>query len=130
MLNNALVHFLPVNDHCSLCKAFKETYVHLFWECPKSQQIWKYVHSLVGIRFATKQLSMFPVKVPNKVLFLFMLCKHFLFICRCFNRHPYLYRFKVQLNFHLKTLKFVYTKRSKEDYFEKEWGDIFTVLNV
>ena len=121
---------MPVSEFCTLCKGFKETYVHLFWECPKSQIIWKYVHSLVNTKYATKQCSMFPVNCTCRVVFLFTLCKHYILTCRTFSRKSSVFAFKHKLNFHLKVLKYIYTAKNQEVHFERRWGDLYQILNL
>ena len=86
LLNNVISKFLNVSDHCSLCKSFKETYIHLFWECPKSQRMWKYVHSLVPRLFHSKEKSLFPTHAPENVVFLFTLCKYYIYLCKIFHQ--------------------------------------------
>ena len=129
-LNNALSHFMLVSEFCSFCKGFKETYTHLFWDCPKSQTLWKYVHSLIDNKYANQGCSMFPVNTTPKVVFLFTLCKHYIFTCRSFSKKLNVHVFKYKLNFHLKILKYIYASKSKENIFEKWWGSLYQSLNA
>ena len=110
------------------CKNFTETYVHLFWECPKSAYVWKYVHSLTLEKFRTKNLSLFPLKVPNHLVFLYTLCKYFLHICRCFKIEPNVRFFKRKLAFHLEALKCQMIMQNKEEKFHKIWRDTLLKL--
>ena len=104
LLNIIVCHFAPVSEFCSFCKFAKETYFHLFWECPKVQNVWRFIHSLVLRRFATPQMSLLPTG-PHKVVFLFTLCKHYIHTCRVFHHSPSVYALKQKGLFHLKALK-------------------------
>ena len=123
-------YFAPTSNLCSLCKSFKETQSHLFWECPKSQYLWKYVHSLVPSGFHSKEMSLFPMHAPEKVVFLFTLCKYYLNLCRIFKRDPHIKAFKNKLIFHLRPLKATYTINDRETKFNKIWGDLFCQLTI
>ena len=117
-LNNVISHFTPVSEFCSLCKGVKETYYHLFWECPKVKSLWNYVHSLVMPEFATPQMSLFPTG-SHKAVFLFTLCKHYIHTCRIFSKAPSVHALKQKLNFHLSALKATLHMRAQDDKFEK-----------
>ena len=130
LLNNAISKFLNVSDRCSLCKSFKETYIHLFWECPKSQRVWKYVHSLVPHLFHSREKSLFPTHTPENVVFLFTLCKNHIYLCKIFHQDIVIRHFKNKLNFHLKALKALYVLNNKAGKFEKYYGNLLCTLNV
>ena len=130
MLNNRVSHFLPISDRCTLCKLEAETFVHLFWECIKIQHIWRYVHSLVSPGHCTKDLSLLPTQVLEKVVFLFTFCKQFIYLCRFNNSAPVLRHFKNKLLFHLKALRATLTLKNQEKKFDKIWGDLYSRLTL
>ena len=130
LLKLTVCHYLNVSDRCSLCKSFKETYLHLFWECPKSQYIWKYVHSLVPAQFHSLEKLLFPTHAPEMVVFLHTFCKYYIYLCKIFNQDTVLPYFKNKLNFHLKALKALYLVNNKEKKFEKNFGNLQSKLNV
>ena len=118
-LNNVLCHFADTSNVCSLCKQVKETYVHLFWECPKVNCVWNYVHSLVPDKFRSNVYSFFPNKSPETVVFLFTLAKYYIYLCRLFSDKPNVVHIKRKIRFHVNALKFVYNHIGKPDRFEK-----------
>ena len=128
LLNNVVCHFHPVSRYCTFCKSFPETYVHLFWECSKSAYIWTFVHSLTLEKYRSKEISLFPTKVPNHIVFLYTLCKYYIHICRCFKIQPNLPHFKKKLGFHLQALKCECIMRNKEQSFDKTWTNILNRL--
>ena len=129
-LNNVLCHFADTSNVCSLCKHVKETYVHLFWECPKVNCVWNYVHSLVPDKFRSKDYSFFPNKLLETVVFLFTLAKYYIYLCRLFSKKPNAVHIKHKIRFHVNALKFVYNHIGKPDRFEKVWGNLHFRLNV
>ena len=130
VLNSVACHFAPVSEYCTLCKKSKETFIHVFWECPKITKVWSYVHLLTLLKYRSKDLSMFPINVPNKLVFLFTLCKYYIYICRCTNNVPTVFHFKKKLLFHLEALRVTLLMKLKEEEFEKEWGDVYLKLKL
>ena len=111
-------------------KVLKKLNLNLFWECPKSQYIWKYVHSLVPPNFHSKDMSLFPIHAPEKVVFLFTLCKYYLYLCRIFKSDTHIKAFKNKLIFHLRALKASHTMKNKEAKFDRIRGDLFCQLTI
>jgi hypothetical protein len=83
---------LSPNTECTFCGDQQETIKHLYWNCTKLKEIWKYIEG----KFHTKiniKLGLLGIQTPkyNKVAGLYMYLhtvRYYLHLCKCGGRIP------------------------------------------
>ncbi len=135
---NAYLHTIQISDtsQCQFCLHSRETYFHLFWNCPKSQIVWKTIQNLLSfilnksLSFTSKNwlLHEFP---DNKAAFsnIATIIKMYIFSCKYSNSIPDSITcwYKIKNTIHTEWL--IYKNKDKITKFQKKWG-AFSSLRV
>ena len=93
-LNDRLYHFKIVNTQkCDLCSADKQNYIHFFWECKVSKELWKKILQYCGLSTGDLNFKQIILNQVNKKTnhwqnFLILLTKYHLFCVKCTKKQP------------------------------------------
>ena len=127
MLNNVISKFADVSSKCSFCNEVDESFLHVFWECPKVQRVWIKIIEFCNEFICTKNDKMTKITcmlsyLENSLLVVIViLFKWFVHLCRIFKKPLNLAAFMEKLkNFRdrdNKRAKYV----NKEERYLKFW---------
>ena len=87
---------IKTNNRCTFCNLYKETPVHLFWECVEIKNMWKNLFTWLNDKLNIdinpgkadiilgKEFPMHSTFI-NKVI---LNIKYYIYVSRCLDRHP------------------------------------------
>ena len=105
-----------------------ETYVHLFWECPRIQTIWKQIANVISVRTKEKvdldktvfMLGLFPSElcIMNVIT---IIVKHYIYHAKNFHQHINATTAWLKILYHRDIAEAIATKHGKIEEYNKLW---------
>ena len=115
---------------CSFCQQQPEQITHLFWYCPKVQEIWIEIIGYIQERFSTPVLTpgitqiIFNQLVDQKchaANFIILLTKHYIYKSRCLGNQLKIKELKQFIKSIEATEKYIATKNNKLMLHNRKW---------
>ena len=127
-LNVVRSKYENVSSNCSFCDSADETFIHLFWECPKVQIVWQEVIEFCKELICSKEDVMnqftciFSFFSNSLLVFVITLFKYFIFISKCWQSELNYFGFLRYLRHHRdrERYKAIFSKQMRA--YERRWG--------
>ena len=127
------------DNKCTFCNDSPETLIHIFWECPITQNFWKNLETWLKGGCAhirtltlTEQDVIFQIqgrqRTDNVLNFILLVAKSYIYSMKYKNKIPQLISFQKLLLFSYNTEKLIAYSNCQWDKFNKMWQLYKTLL--
>ena len=120
------------SDSCTFCRDSKETTLHLLWECPKTQELWRSVGKYLEENFQSKLQMSAKNVIFNSIVkniqgvenFLCLVTKQYIYSQKCLGKEIHFPALLCKMRQIENIEKFIATKNGKVGKHNRKWRRI------
>ena len=119
------------NDNCSFCLQQQETLKHIFFECPKVQELWNQVEQYLSSRYTQATWHLSPTNIIlNRITqggnhcenFICLITKQFIYQQRCLKQQLCFYTLKTRIRNIENMEKYIAIKNARLGTHNRKWN--------